>query len=216
MSHYFPCLLLFSCLLNVYNLFQYKLNTELDERFEFPFEKRNEDSCENDPYECNVFDSFKIVTKFLNDILASLSALTIDLFLLKHVHKDIEAKSHVHTDEASQRKFRKCMKNTNRLVLTSGILFCLAHTPEFVLTVLMTIYRKKITSFCAERLSCDLVNEEALVFYLFSMCGQIVVLLKFNSRFRESFLNFISKIKVRIQNIRVINHANTNIDMEMT
>ena len=55
---YLPCLLIFSCLLNVYNLFQYKLNTELDERFEFPFEKRNEDSCEYDPYECNVFDSF--------------------------------------------------------------------------------------------------------------------------------------------------------------
>ena len=199
MRLYVPCLLLLSCLINMFNLFQYRLNSELDARLEFPYEVRNEDLCENDPFECNLFDSFKIVTKFLNDVLVSVIVLIVDLFLLKHVRQDMVDKSKVMNDESSQRKFRECTKNTNRLVVTSGILFCLAHTPEFVFTILMTAYRKEITNFCAERLSCDLVNEETLVFYLFSMCGQIFVLLKFNSRFRETFMNLFTRIKLKIK-----------------
>ena len=192
---HFICLLLTGGLLNVYNLLQYRLNTELDERLDFPYEVRNEDLCQDNPFECSLFDSFKITTKLINDVLIFLIVITADTLLLKYVREDIAAKSHVHTDEASKKKLCKCRKNANHMVAASGALFGLAHFPDFLITILMTSYRKEITNFCAERLSCDLVNEETQVFNLFSMSGQFFILVKCNSRFRESFIDSISQFK---------------------
>jgi hypothetical protein len=186
---YFVLLILFSCLCNLFVLFQFTPNIYWNANVDFPYEKRNEIFC-SDPinkYQCDLFNGFKISIKFLNDVIFVLIVIVIDLFLLHYFNKQMETKRHHTTDEAKLSEIKKLKKNLNKMILTNGFIFALAHLPEFVITILLVSYRKYLTNFCTEKLSCDLINEEAQFFCLISISFQFFIFLKFNKSFRESY-----------------------------
>ncbi len=104
----------------------------------------------------------------------------------------METKRHHTTDEAKLSEIKKLKKNLNKMILTNGCMFALAHLPEFVITILLVSCRKYLTNFCTEKLSCDLINEEAQFFCLISISFQFFIFLKFNKSFRESFNDLFS------------------------
>jgi hypothetical protein len=191
---YFVVLIVFSCLCNLFVLFQFTPNIYWNANVDFPYEKRNEIFC-LDPankYQCDLFNGFKISIKFLNDVLFVLIVILIDIILLHYFNKQMETKRHHTTDEAKLSEIKKLKKNLNKMILTNGCVFGLAHLPEFVITILLVSYRKYLTLFCTEKLSCDLINEEAQFFCLISISFQFLIFLKCNKNFRESFDDLFS------------------------
>ena len=82
-------LMLTSCLLSTFKLYQYRINNEINFSKEFPLEIRDEQFCshEMNHFQCRLFNVFKIVNRALNDILFLMLNILIDL-IHKNLHFD--------------------------------------------------------------------------------------------------------------------------------
>jgi len=191
---YFMVLFVSSCFLNSFTLFQYSLNTNKDPRIDFPYEKRNEIFCEYElhKFQCNFFNALKISNRFLNDILSVIVILIIDLFLLKNFHKHLEDKSTVLHDTENKLIIQKSKKNANRMIITTNVIYFFAHMPELIINILHISYFKKISKFC-QRISCDILNEEAQFFSLISIVCQFYIFVKFKRSFKSSLSDLFSR-----------------------
>jgi len=184
-----------SNIISLFVLFQYEINSRFDVRKEFPYEIRDEQYCldEANRFECGLFNSFKIINKSLNGIVFFVLVLAIDLCLLRSVQKDLKKKSKQFTDQVHRDEILQSSKNINRMVVTNGVVYVLAHLPEFLVTILLIAFSSKLANFCKENLSCDLINEEAGFFSLISIAGQFFIFIKFNKTFKESFFDLTSR-----------------------
>ena len=118
----------------------------------------------------------------------------IDLCLLKNYYKHLESKlRHIVLGPDHLRNIQKSKKNINRMIVWNSFIYLLAHLPEFVSTFLLISYAKAILQFCFDKISCDLINEEAEFFSLISIVGQFLIFLRFNKNFRASFVNLFSR-----------------------
>jgi hypothetical protein len=192
---YFVVLFVSSCMINIFTLFQYTLNIpSLISRLDFPYEIRNEEFCENElhKFECSAFNALKISSRFLNDILSVIIILVIDLFLLKNFHKHLEDKSTVLHDTENKLIIQKSKKNANRMIIATNIIYFLAHMPEFIINILHISYFKKISKFC-QKISCDILNEEAQFFSLISIVCQFYIFVKFKRSFKSSLSDLFAR-----------------------
>jgi hypothetical protein len=191
---YFVVLFVSSCFFNSYTLFQYVLNINKDPRIDFPYEKRNEIFCENElhKFQCSAFNALKISNKFLNDILSVIVILVIDLFLLKNFHKHLEDKSTVLHDTENKLIIQKSKKNANRMIIATNIIYFLAHMPEFISTLILVSYFQKVSKFC-QKISCDILNEEAQFFSLISIVCQFYIFVKFKRSFKSSLSDLFAR-----------------------
>lgn len=182
--------------MSLFILFQFKINTTLDVRKELPYEWRDEYFCslEENRYQCRLFNAFKIANKSLNDIAIFIFVLVIDLLLLRTVQSNLMKKSQKFKDESKQEEIAKSSKNIDRMVFTNGVVYVLAHFPEFILTILMVSFADKLANFCHEKLSCDLINEEAGFFILISILSKFYIFMRFNKTFKESFIDLKSRL----------------------
>ena len=82
------------------------------------------------------------------------------------------------------------------------------------MTLLLIVYSRKISNFCFNKFSCDLLNEEAEFFGLISIVGQFYVFKNFDKHFKRSFeqikLNFIRK---KQQHEQTSSGRNSNIEL---
>jgi hypothetical protein len=183
-----------SSFLSLFKLFQYGINVELEYHKEFPFEIRDEVFCENfeNKFQCKLFNVFKLVNRSLNDLLFVVLNILIDLFLLKRFKNHLNRKLKQISDSAQHKAIEKSKKNLNRMILFNSFLYVLSHLPEFIITLLLIIYSKKISNFCKNKFSCDLLNEEAEFFGLISIVCQFYVFKIFDKNFKKSFNNIKS------------------------
>jgi hypothetical protein len=110
---------------------------------------------------------------------------------LRSVQKDLKKKSKQFTDQVHRDEILQSSKNINRMVVTNGVVYVLAHLPEFLVTILLIAFSSKLANFCKENLSCDLINEEAGFLCLISIAGQFFIFIKFNKTIKESFFDLI-------------------------
>ena len=205
---WFLILLLISATLNMFTLFQYKLNVTWNSSLEFPYEYRNEIFCEDVKHysTCRLFNGLKISINLLNDIVCFIIVILIDWCLLKYFNKNMEHKLHQNVSENHLIEIQKSKKNVNRMVVLNGLIYALSHLPEFVTRILLVCFAKKLSNFCSEKLSCDLANEEAQFFCLISIFSQFFIFLNFNKNFRSSFGDlkdvFVRKIKLKFFNVQ--------------
>ena len=202
MPVYFVVCILLSCIISIYKLFQYRPNEEMDLWRDFPYEIRDEQFCSNvsNSVQCKWFSSLKIINKFLIDVLSVILIIGIDLCLLKNYYKHLENKLlHILTDSDHHRSIQKSKKNINRMILWNSFIYLLAHLPEFVSTILLIQYATKISNFCNNELSCDLINEEAEFFSLLSIVGQFFIFWRFNKNFRTSLRDMIGRARFLIE-----------------
>ena len=80
------------------------------------------------------------------------------------------------------------------MILCNSFIYLVAHLPEFISTILLVVYSKKIEHFCNDKISCDQINEEAEFFSLISIVGQFYIFLSFNKCFRASLKEFFNRI----------------------
>ena len=195
MKLYFLSVHLFGLLFSSFILFQYKLNDEHDYRKEFPHEKHDEFFCDNpgNKFQCELFNGFKLTNQIFNGILFVLLNFLIDLCLIKVFNKEMNAKMKLVTLKIDELKEKK--DNLSKMVIVNGSIYICSHMPRFVTTLLLIIFARKLKTFCTQRLSCDLINEEAEFFELFFMLSNFFIFKCFNSNFNESYLDLKASLK---------------------
>ena len=194
---YILFLILISSILNSFKLFQYKPNSDLDERKEFPFEIRDEFYCSINQipsFECQLFNVFKLANRLLNDVLFMVLNVCIDLILLKKTKTHLNRKLKQINDLSHHKKIEKRKKNLNRMIFFNSFNYILSHLPEFVVTLLLIVYARRIAKFCNNKFSCDLLNEEAEVFSLISMVFQFYMFKMFDRNFKSSCEDLKKKV----------------------
>jgi hypothetical protein len=121
----------------------------------------------------------------LNDI--RLLMLIVDVILLGNFHRHLNNKSRQIIDMNHHKNIQKSKTKVNRMILFNGLLYVFSHLPEFVVTLLLVVYSKKISNLCQYNFSCDLVSEEAEFFCLISIVCQFYIFKIFDKNFKTSF-----------------------------
>jgi len=85
-SIYALILLLFSLLLSLFKVFEYKINMLYFSynSFDFPYEKRMSFYCSNYKLDCDFFYSIKLANSVVNDFLILVANIGVDLFMFKY------------------------------------------------------------------------------------------------------------------------------------
>ena len=96
------------------------------------------------------------------------------------------------SDVMQRHEIEKCKKSVNRMILFNSLIYILSHLPEFTITLLLIVYAEKISNFCQNKFSCDLLNEEAEFFGLISIVCQFYVFKIFDKNFNTSFAHLKS------------------------
>ena len=102
-------------------------------------------------------------------------SIFIDFILLQKFKRHMNMKLRQINDVVQHKIIEKSKKKLNRMILFNSFIYILSHLPEFTMTLLLIIYSKKISNFCKNRFSCDLLNEEAEFFGLISIVCQFYV-----------------------------------------
>jgi hypothetical protein len=219
---YFCAIFLTSSLLSLFKLFQYMINAENDYRKEFPYEIYNQFYCDSSEdtqikFKCSLFRFFKISNSILNDILLVILNLIVDIVLLRNFHRHLDKKSRQIIDMDHHKNIQKSKTKVNRMILFNGLLYVFSHLPEFVATLLLVVYSKKISNLCQYNFSCDLVSEEAEFFCLISVVCQFYIFKVFDKNFKESLCDlkqrFFSRkfsISNSTQNSQAVSHSKTS------
>jgi len=105
---------------------------------------------------------------------------------------------------------QKSKKNINRMILITNLIYALAHMPEFISTIMPVLFFKKISKFC-QRISCDILNEEAQFFCLISIVCQFYIFIKFKKTFKTSLNDLILRTFFRKKKLKKISHNSINI-----
>jgi hypothetical protein len=102
------------------------------------------------------------------------------------------------SDEAQRKIIEKSKKNINRMILFNSFIYIISHLPEFTMTLVLIVYAKKISNYCLNKFSCDLLNEEAEFFGLISIVFQFYIFKIFDKNFKTSFQQMISNFHAAI------------------
>ena len=202
---YFLAILLPSCLLSIFTLFQYKINVEHNYRKEFPYEIYDEFVCDTSvaaAYKCKLFAFFKILNSVCNDGFLVILNLVVDMLLLRNFHRRLDNKSRYIVDSDQHKNIQKSKKKINRMVFCNGVLYICAHLPGSVTTLLLIVYAKKIEKFCNFNFSCDLMREEAEFFSIVSIVFQFYIFKAFDKNFQTSFRNLKKRLFSALFNVK--------------
>ena len=134
---------------------------------------------------CQIFKWLNIVNNILNNVLFLFISIFIDIFMIRYSNKVIEKKKALncpHIADAIQYKTK-----LNKMIITNGTLFFLAHIPEFVVT-LIVLFRKSIdfVSLCFQ-FDCNHLVEMAQAFHFISISFKFFIFLIFDHNFKICF-----------------------------
>ena len=163
---------------------------------EYPLEIFNPLKCKVPHFNCKLFDTLKIINMSINDIIFFVLNIFFDLFLLKHFNAAIDHKISLRNHNADNTDLLNKKKKVNKMVIANGIVFFISHLPDFIVTILILVFREKVSFFCASQFSCDLINDEAKFFNLISIVSVFYILLIFDRNFKESFKCRLYKLKI--------------------
>ena len=192
---YFCIIFLSSCVSSSFLLFQYKLNREINYSKEFPYEIRNEYFCsfEINKLQCSLFNALKIINSILTSVICVALNVIIDVSLLRDYGIDIRKKLQMDFNRNKIEELKLKKKKVSKMVLVYGLIFFVSHVPEFFTTILLIGFAEKIKHFCNQKLSCDLINEEAEFFNLISIVCNLFIFRKFDSNFKDSWRDLFNR-----------------------
>jgi hypothetical protein len=172
---YLSFIFIFSSLLSLFKLFQYKIVDEVDLTYlgifpqVYPIEIYNEYICENSSVFCKIFDGSKFAYNITNNIILVSANFLVDLLLFKEYSSNLNKKRSLtsKTTIFQNEDLDKLKHKTFKMVVFNGIIHFISHFPDFVATIFLIYYKKLMKDFCMLKLPCDLINEEAQFFNVF-------------------------------------------------
>ena len=188
--------LMVSCAFNLFILFQYHINIYKDVRKDFPYESRNESYCTvlSNKSMCHMFNMFKIVNQVFNGILFLFLNIVIDVCLVKMFNKEINAKSNLELNKKKADELKKKKDKLSKMIVINGLVYFISHMPKCASTTLVIVFSNRLQNFCTDKMSCDLINEEAEFFEVISMIANFFIFKCFNRNFSESCVDLKQRI----------------------
>ena len=193
--------------ISIFKVFQFRVNeyySDFDQSF--PFDAFGINYCEKEDnifLQCKLFSLFNLVNNLLNNVIFLVFSILIDASLIKFSNENLKRKLEMSLDEAHVLEAIKLKKKINKMIVTNGTLYFFSHIPEFLTTIFLIIFSKRLAHFCYVYISCLELSELAESFNFLSIASQIFVFLKFDKNFKESFDNLISKLRVRFTTVQI-------------
>ena len=68
--------------------------------------------------------------------------------LLKYFNAEIDHKISLRNPKSNNNDLLNKKKKVNKMVIANGIVFFISHLPDFIVTILILSFKKKISNFC--------------------------------------------------------------------
>jgi len=196
----FYSILILLCLsFSSFRIFQFKINDFFDV-FEqnFPFDAFAVNWCEDELTLktnsflslCQFFTVINLINNIFNNIIFFFVSFVIDLNLIRLSNENLKNKKALFpSNEAHVTEALKFKEKINRMILVNGLLYFISHFPEFLVTLLLIIFRKTLEYHCFTLFSCvDLIEiSQSLNFVM--IFSQFFLFKKFDKNFHDSFQN---------------------------
>ena len=185
-----------SAIISLFKLFQYKINYGYFSfgTFDFPEEIRaRSDYCFERKIECQLFEIIKIFNNFFNDVLLLILTLITDILLFKNYGEILLRKRELNVVSSKVSKANDAKQRITKMIIINGVIYFAAHVPELLSVILLYVFRIDFHEFCSFEMTCDKINEIAEFFIFISIIAQFFINYSFNTFFRESFLNLVTK-----------------------
>lgn len=192
---------LITLIFSSYKVFEYKPN-EIYSNFdpEFPFDAYDIRYCGNNieniralKNKCNIFFALNILNNFMNNLIFLFLSAILDIAMIRYSNKMIEKKRQTHAphfDEALKYK-----ENLNKMIILNGTLYFFSHIPEFLVTLTLFVFEKRLASFCFLIFDCTQLKEMAQSFHLWSMVLQFFVFIHFDHNLYHSLIDIWKTFK---------------------
>ena len=141
-------------------------------------------------FKCKLFATLNLINNILNNVLFLLVNVLLDFLMIRFSNKVIEKKKSLNCPHLNEAMILK--EKLNKIIITNGIVFFLAHFPEFIVTILLIAYEKRLARFCFNYFACTDLIEMAQTFHLFSICLQFYILHHFDRNINESFADRVN------------------------
>ncbi len=103
--------------------------------------------------------------------------------------KKLFSSDEAHIDEALRFK-----QKINRMILVNGLLYFVSHFPEFLVTLLLIVFRRKLEHHCFTLFSCVDLIEMAQSLNFVMIFAQFFLFKKFDKNFHDSFQNLWERV----------------------
>ena len=195
LRHFFACIFIFGLLLNFFKVFEYKISVPYSTvDIKFPFNAYEILYCENKffftstfLFRCKLFPVLSLINSILNNIVYLFVSLVIDIMLIKFTYKNLERKRNLTNEAGILKEAAKFKKKVNKMIITNGILYSLSHFPQFLVTLMLFIFKKRLPDYCLVYFPCNDFLEIIQTCNLISMGFQFFIYYIFDKNICESF-----------------------------
>ena len=198
---FYSILLVITLFFSVFKLFQFKPNefySSFDENF--PFDAYGINYCEFNIYsikafafKCKLFQILNLINNVLDNILFLLISVIIDILLVRFSNELLKNKQSLINSEKHLAQALRYKDTVNKMIITNGTLYFVSHVPEFVITVILIVLKKKLAHFCYYMFSCTKIIEIAQSFNALSISLQFFIFLLFDKNFSRCLMIRIKK-----------------------
>jgi hypothetical protein len=195
--YFYALIFLFSTVFSIFKVFEYKI-TEIYNSYEtnFPYNAYDIKFCEQidlnenmdySPSMCRLMWALNLINNILNNVLFLFLSLIIDVAMIKFTNNLIRQKQALNSPQLSEAiKFKEKL---NKMILVNGSLYFFSHVPEFLVTLLLIVYKKKFAKFCYIAFSCSDLIDMAQKFHLIPIALQFFIFYHFDHNFIQSFVD---------------------------
>ena len=124
-------------------------------------------------------------------MLLLILTLITDLLLFKNYGMILLKKKKIASSKVG--KANDAKQRITKMIIINGVIYFAAHIPELLTVILLYVFRIYFTEFCSLEMTCDKINEIAEFFIFISIISQFFINYSFNTFFRESFFNLLTK-----------------------
>ena len=140
-------------------------------------------------FNCKVLPVLNLINNVLNNIVFFFISVVIDILMVRFARENIRRKmtngiDARHLDEAIQFKVK-----INKMILTNGLVYFLSHIVDFVVTLLLLIFKQSFTQFCSSYFSCPQFLEISQSLNFLSISLNLFIFLLFDRNVLASFKN---------------------------
>ena len=195
LKHFYLSMFVSCSLWSMFKLFEFRPN-EIYSSFDknFPYNRYDSRYCQYNEEEykflssgCKIFPILNVINNVLNNILFLFISVVIDICLIRFANQSFEHKTELFHDKKHLEEALNHKKKIKKLIITNGFLFFISHILEFVVTLLLIIFKEKLKRFCFTYFSCTDIIEIFETFSLIGICLQFFVYKHFDHNFTRSF-----------------------------
>ena len=187
---------------SVFKLFEFKPN-EFYSVFDtnFPYDAYGVNYCAYNLYnitaftiKCKLFQVLNMINNIFDNVTFLLISVIIDVLLIRFSSRLLKNKQSLASTAEHLNEALRYKEKVNKMIITNGTLYFVSHVPEFVVTVMLIVYEKKLADFCLGMFSCTKMIELAQSFNILSISLQFFIFLMFDKNFLKGFSHLVGLV----------------------